>query len=532
MARSEALASEQSSTGLGEIESAERTGRYEVSLAESGQSGTHLRSGPVVLAGLWAIVAALLTMANATWLVPLNVRLVAVSLLLFTAGLILAAWVARPLTLRASLKQLKLGPWISVGYSIVFGLATLIWLRRPQGSSLLVDRNVLISAGLITFAGLIALLAGYRATPAPLIRGISSFDATLRGASHGSPSGASVVVLWAMSLMGQALTIATGRFGYLSDPNAALNTTSSISAVLALLTQLGLLSSLLAAWRYATARTASSASLLTLVLLSQVALGLFAAQKGQIIIQIIAAFIGYGVRRRIRIVPVAAAVLVIVFVLTPLITQYRSVVAAGGSRLSPAETLTSVSVQELYSSTQTASPADSFYAFMFRLSRLGDVTIIVQKTPKQVPYASPVPLLEAPVLGLIPRSLWPGKPVLDAGVQMSSTYYELPTNVLSSSAMTPYGDLWRRGGLLVVLVGMAAIGMFARVVDGRAGNPMSDPRMLFLPMLLFTPLVKQESDYVGLLASFVGVVVLATLATRLVDLCSPAAADGSADALA
>lgn len=479
--------------------------------------------GPVALAGLWGIVAAAAGVIDATWQVPLNVRLVAASILLFTAGLILAAWVARPLDLRASLKLLKLGPWMCVGYSIVFGLATLIWLRRPEASSLLVNRNLLITAGAITFGGLLALLVGYRLAPAPLISGVSGLDGVLRGAALGPPSAAAVLVLWTSSLLGRALTIATGRFGYLSDPNAALTTTSSLSAVLALLTQLGLLSTLLAAWRYGTTRSASRAFLLVVVFLSQVGLGLFAAQKGDVIIQIIAVFIGYGVRRRIRIVPLVVAVVLVVFVVTPLVGQYRSVVATGGTRLSPAQTLTTVNVQDLYSSTRSVSPADSFYTFMYRLSRLGDVTIIVQKTPRQVPYVSPIPLLESPLLGLVPRSVWHGKPVLDAGLAMSSTYYELPANVLSSSAMTPYGDLWRRGGLLVVLSGMAVIGVLARAVDCRAGSAVHDPRLLFLPMLLFTQLVKQESDYVGLFASLVGVVLLATLAARLVNFCSPAA---------
>ena len=68
--------------------------------------------------------------------------------------------------------------------------------------------------------------------------------------------------------------------------------------MLALLTQLGLLSSLLAAWRYGASRTGGRAFLLAVVLMSQIGLGLFAAQKGEVIIQIVAAFIGYGVRRR------------------------------------------------------------------------------------------------------------------------------------------------------------------------------------------------------------------------------------------
>ena len=154
-----------------------------------GRSATSLSSGPVVTAGLWAVIATLAGIINADLQVPSDVRLIVASLLLFTAGRFLAAWVARPLTLRASLKLLKLGPWICVGYSIVFGLATLIWSTPARLGDIGLDRNLFVTAGYITFAGLLALLVGYRLTPTPLIRGISSLDELLRGTSRVGPLG-------------------------------------------------------------------------------------------------------------------------------------------------------------------------------------------------------------------------------------------------------------------------------------------------------------------------------------------------------
>ena len=62
-----------------------------------------------------------------------------------------------------------------------------------------------------------------------------------------------------------------------------------------------------------------------------------------------------------------------------------------------------------------------------------------------------------PVLGFIPRSVWPTKPVLAAGYEVLQEYYGMPASVHSSVAVTPYGDLYRRGGVAVVIAGMLVL---------------------------------------------------------------------------
>ena len=42
------------------------------------------------------------------------------------------------------------------------------------------------------------------------------------------------------------------------------------------------------------------------------------------------------------------------------------------------------------------------------------------------PYLNPVQIPEALATDLIPRALWPGKPILDPGYQFSQEYYGTP----------------------------------------------------------------------------------------------------------
>jgi hypothetical protein len=139
------------------------------------------------------------------------------------------------------------------------------------------------------------------------------------------------------------------------------------------------------------------------------------------------------------------------------------------------------------------------------------------QTPDPIPYESALELATGPLLGVVPRSIWPDKPVLDAGYQANIRYYHSPAWVRSSSAVTPYGDLYRRGGPVVVILGMALLGWFIRVVDSRTGpNLAESPALLILPILLFPILVKQEMDFLGLSAAIVNTIVVAAVGVRLI----------------
>lgn len=473
-------------------------------------------TGPLLMLGIWILFACALGLADQAYSVSYGLQIVVLSLMLFGVGIILAAVVARPLTLRASLVQLKLGPWVAIGFAVVFGLASLTWLKEKTGTEVVVDRSLLVAGGAVALLGLAAMLVGYRFCPSILVRAGNRVDRALRGARAPQFTLAGPLLLWSISVVVQAANIANGSFGYLSDPTKIAS--SSLPELLFLFSQLGVVATLFAAWLYASIPRRPAAGLvLILVLGTQLILGFFSAQKEPFVVQFIAAFIGYGVQRRVRLIPVLSVAAAFVLFVTPFVTLYRTdVVTNSGGRLSPTQVLANVSFGGLASKAVDSSRNNPFDEFAQRVSRVGDVTVIIQKTPGAVPYRSPLELFQSPVLGVIPRSLWHSKPVLDAGYRMSYLYYDLPQDVHTSNAPTPYGDLWWHGGLLAVLAGMIPLGFLARVVDSREGYAARDPRMLFLPILLFLPMVKQETDYVSFAASLVGTVLVAALAARLV----------------
>jgi hypothetical protein len=153
----------------------------------------------------------------------------------------------------------------------------------------------------------------------------------------------------------------------------------------------------------------------------------------------------------------------------------------------------------------------------FMLSRIREIdspAIIMQRTPSQIGFQSPVQLIEGPVVTVVPRALWPGKPILDVGYQVSQEYYELPSSVYTSSSITPVGDLYRHGGWIPVIAGMFLLGCAVRFLDDVldvSGNPHS----VLLFLLLFPSLVNQESDWTGMLAGIPETVLVWLLAVYL-----------------
>lgn len=447
-------------------------------------------------------------------------QVIALATALTTLGFIGAAASSGDLDVRTALARLKLGPWMAIGFSLVFGLATLTWLGDFNYYRGFVTRSSLVPAGTVAGAGFLALIVAYCSTPSLLRRWGSQTDRFLRGGGYFLPGARSVWTLWGVAVSAQAIVFARGTFGYLSpDPSTDLSPSSSANAVLSVLTQLGLLATVVAGWRFAVNRRPGPMVLLMWISGSQLLLGLFAAQKEAAIIQLVAVVVGYSARGKLRLAPLAVFGLVVLFVISPFVTAYRTVVVSGSSRLSPVEALQSVDFYKLIGgSTTQDGDSSSLDATTARWSRIGDVAIIVANTPNKIGYISPVELVGGPLLGFVPRSVWPNKPLLHAGYEANKLYYQLPANVYSSAAVTPYGDLYRHGGVWVVIVGMAILGMFVRTVDDRGGAGSDiDPRLFFLPMLLFVNLVKQEIDYLALSASLVSTVLAAALAVRLVS---------------
>lgn len=83
--------------------------------------------------------------------------------------------------------------------------------------------------------------------------------------------------------------------------------------------------------------------------------------------------------------------------------------------------------------------------------------IIMAVSPTLIPFAGSEELLAVPAY-LVPRALWPGKPIINGGRWISYTYLGHPSTTVSSSAPTLYGHLYIFGGWWTAIFGSLALG--------------------------------------------------------------------------
>lgn len=417
--------------------------------------------------------------------------------------------------LRDSLALLRLGPWFGVVFALVFGVATLVWvpgdLRYGRG----VDPSAFPGALVVSAVGLFAVCVGYLLTPRSWRRLAHLFDAWLRGPQRASASDAQAWRLWSVAIAFAGIQAVTGRLGYLADPTKSLAATSSVGVFLSALSQVGELGTLVMAYRTAVRPSGRRWLSLAVILASQVAVGILSASKEGVTLQVLAAAIGLSQGRRLRLRWFVAAAAIIALA-SPVVTAYRQLINTGSGRLTLGQVVDQVDFGGLLASSLTGSALGGTGVpdTLGRWSRIGDVAIIERQTPSPIPYAPPTELLAAPLVSVIPRSVWPGKPVFATGYELAVRYYGQGTTTYSSAAATPYGDLYRHGGLWTVLAGGAVLGGLLRLVDSRGTG---DIRQMYLPLLMFPVLIKQEAGFSDILAS--GPILLFTLfvAYRLSD---------------
>jgi hypothetical protein len=84
--------------------------------------------------------------------------------------------------------------------------------------------------------------------------------------------------------------------------------------------------------------------------------------------------------------------------------------------------------------------------------------LIMDLTPSQIPYIGVKAFLAIP-LYLVPRAVWPDKPVLSLGNRFSVDYLGLPSDTRSSSAMTMFGEPFMFAGWWGTIAAMFVLGL-------------------------------------------------------------------------
>lgn len=178
----------------------------------------------IPVAFVWAVGALLWFLADGFLLQSAQSQVIVLATMLTALGLIGAAAMSRGMEVWTALARLKLGPWMAIGFSLGFGLATLTWLGDTQSNSGYyhgaVTPSSLVPAATVAGAGFLALVVAYRLTPCLLREWGCKVDRRLRGDGALSPGAVSVWTLWGVAVSAQAFFFARGSLGYLSDPAA------------------------------------------------------------------------------------------------------------------------------------------------------------------------------------------------------------------------------------------------------------------------------------------------------------------------
>ncbi len=424
-----------------------------------------------------------------------------------------------------SVATLRLGPIYALTFALVYGATTILVLnayavRNDYAPSLFPVHKELIQGPGIAAASsslmLLILVVGitYRGIPRKVLRGVTRSFNRFAGAPNNRIE-LRVGVL-AVALLADILLWSLNLLGYVSDATKVFTDASPVSRVLTVVGSVSLVAIFWTAWRWSETKLPAEGVLLLTALLLFTAVGSLGGLKEGVIAPGAVAVFGVAAqRRRFPWASVLAVGLVVVLLVYPLSVQYKDWVSVGGgARRTSSQVVEGRSEFLDQVHLSAADGVKAAQALSARMSRILDYATIQQLTPKQVDFRPPSELLEGVVLGLVPRAIWHNKPVLDTGYQFAIEYYGQSPETMSSSAVTPEGDLWRYGGLVAVLLGAGLFGIFYRLVDAMS-ELSRDPRYYALAVLLLIPTAKHELDLISFIAGLPATLIAALILVRI-----------------
>jgi hypothetical protein len=419
------------------------------------------------------------------------------------------------------LSRWRLGSWTLFWYGAAFGLATLTWVQPQSGTAAEISLSSVLRALWLVAVGMTLWAVGYLVGPGQSARRFGNrvmAALSLRFAPE-VRSPLAPCILYAIGTVARIATaITTGLFGYVGDVQSAVTTASGYQQLLSILGLCATLAVAAAALQVYREGVPGARVTLAVLFVAEIAFGAASGNKQDFIITILAVAIPFTVaRRRVHKGLLAFTVLAFLLIIVPFNQAYRSAARNASGTLSAGQALEAVPGilgHTIRTGNVTGVFSSSATLILTRVREIDNPAIIIQRTPGEIGFLSPGQLAEGPIVNLVPRALWPGKPILDSGYQFSQIYYDLPASLYTSSAITPVGDLYRHGGWIPVIVGMFLLGCGTRLFDD-AMNVYGNPHSIFLFLLLFPILVKQEDDWIGTLAGIPGTLLVWLFATYL-----------------
>lgn len=166
-------------------------------------------------------------------------------------------------------------------------------------------------------------------------------------------------------------------------------------------------------------------------------------------------------RRRISAPRAGIAMLIAITALFPLfnITRGKLIPEAGGfpTSWSAAASLASHAGEYFGSLTLGEYLVEGAGGLLDRSAGVDALSLVMKYTPATSPYKLGQDYLVLPVASLVPRSLWPNKPLIDGSGDYERTYLNSYRQTFSSPHLIP--DFYRNFGLAGVVVGAFVVGV-------------------------------------------------------------------------
>jgi hypothetical protein len=237
---------------------------------------------------------------------------------------------------------------------------------------------------------------------------------------------------------------------------------------------------------------------LAVLLLVELAFGAAAGGKGSFIIAVLSVAIPFSAaRRKLPRASLLALAFVFLVIVIPFNQAYRAQARSGTTTLTTSQAVGAapgILSQTLSGHSMLTVVPQSVGYLMQRLREIDSPAMIMQRAPDQVGFVSPLQLAEGPVVDMVPRALWPGKPILVTGYLFSQQFFGLSPGTYTATADTMIGGMYWHGGWIPLLAGMFVFGSGVRLLD-EILDVYANPHATFLVLLIFPSLVTGEEDW-------------------------------------
>jgi hypothetical protein len=127
----------------------------------------------------------------------------------------------------------------------------------------------------------------------------------------------------------------------------------------------------------------------------------------------------------------------------------------------------------------------------------------MMQTPSVIPYQGLEQFLAVPAY-IIPRALWPDKPVLAKGIWYSITYLNLPTQTTTSAAITIFGE----GYVFAGWIGMVLVALSTGLLLAFLYRWTVSTGLIVIFIALIPKVLDIESQFTGMFVSIIQSLIL------------------------